>query len=65
MLPGGKQTVTQVIVTTPGQTGPTPTTSGGSGGPSQVQVNEGARSGFGAVEGGVLLGLIGAVLGML
>jgi hypothetical protein len=30
-----------------------------------VQANDGAKYGFGFVEGGVLVGLIGAVLGML
>jgi hypothetical protein len=57
--------VTEVTVTTPGKTGPTPTASS-SGGPSPVQANEGANVGrFGLVEGGVLVGLIGAVVGML
>ena len=54
-----------VTVTTPGKTGPTPTASG-TGGATPVQANEGANMRrFGLVEGGVLAGLIGAVVGML
>jgi len=57
------QTVTSVVVTTPGKTGPSPTTSASV---IQVQGNAGASvRGFGAVEGGVLVGLIGAVIGMI
>jgi hypothetical protein len=56
-------TTTSVVITTPGNTGPVPTTS-----PSVTPVQGNAASsvrGFGAVEGGVLIGLIGAVVGMI
>jgi len=62
VLPGGDQTVTETTVA--GKTGPTPTSSA-PGSASSIQANEGSRYGFGIVEGGVLLGLIGAVLGMM
>lgn len=63
MLPGSGPTVTQTTVTTPGKTGPTPTSS--TGGPTPVQVNDGARYGFGLVEGGLLAGFIGAFVALL
>ena len=66
VLPGGPQTASEstITITTPGKTGPTPTASA-SGSTPPLQANEGSRYGFGVVEGGVLVGLIGAVLGMM